>query len=444
MGKKAGFCMALMLGAMGPGENQVAATTSTNASETAFPDGAPQRLSLAEAQIMAVQRNWDLLAAAAGVDFATAQKIVAREFPNPALSMSSGKINIDTQPNSTAAGNGLWNRSYDTVFAVNQLFEIGGKRRNRKASAQAGFEEAKALFFDAKRTLDLGVTQSYTAAALAEENARILKESAVTLRQEAKMAEVRLNAGEISSSDKSQIEIGAERFELDARTAESTAAQACVALEVLLGAPHPNANCVLTDRLETMADMATPLNTNSAGLLRADVIAAEAALRKSEADLRLQKANRIPDPSLSFQYEHQPYDAPNTIGLGISFPLPLWNRNRGNILAAEAAREQIRLAYEKAKAQAIADIATSQLAYDAAIRRWQDYHDSIRPKSELVRKTKSYAYQKGGASLLDMLVAERDDNDVRIAAMRAASDAVVAIATLQAATQEIQPVQVKK
>ena len=163
----------------------------------------------------------------------------------------------------------------------------------------------------------------------------------------------------------------------------------------------------------------------------------------------------------------------------MSLPLPLWNHNRGNILAAEAAREQARLAYEKARAQAVADIATALLSYDDSAGRWKNFRDSIRPKSQEVRKTKSYAYQKGGArwvdaqfrrpdggliapwwpagagaeiaiygmhraDLLDMLVAERDDNDVRLAAMQAASDTAVALATLKAVTTEIQPAQVQK
>src|SRR6266581_4651917 len=209
---------------------------------------AQQRMvSLAEAQRIALEHNWDLLAAANGIHAATAQKIVAREFPNPALSASSMKINLDNHPSSTPAGNGLWDRSYDTIFAINQLFEIGGKRRHRKASAEAGFEGAKAQFFEAKRTLDLAVTKAYVAAVQAEENARVLMDSAGTLRREAALAEVRLKAGEISSADKNQIEVTAERFELDARAAQSAAAQARIALEVLLGAPRPRGEAVLSD-----------------------------------------------------------------------------------------------------------------------------------------------------------------------------------------------------
>ena len=396
-------------------------------------------LGLSQAQMLALERNWDLLAAAKGIDAATAQKIVAKEFPNPTLALSTFKISIDHHPASTSEGNGFWDRNYDTILAINQLFEIGGKRRHRQTAAQAGVENARRQFFDAKRILDLGVTKAYVAAVQAQENVRVLSESAATLRQEARLAEVRLNAGEISTADKSQIEIAAERFELDAKAAEAAAAQARVALDVLLGSSRPSEALNLNDSLETLATMPVPSLDATTGLRRPDVMAAAAAVQKAEADLRLQKANRIPDPTVLAQYEHEPPDTPNTIGLGVSLPLPLWNRNRGNILAAEAARDQARLALEKTQAEAAADLATARLAYDDALRRWQSYRDRIRPKSEQVRKTIAYAYEKGGVSLLDLLVAERNDNEVRLAAAQASADTAVAIATLRAAAFELPP-----
>ncbi len=285
--------------------------TNTSAPEAGFSTRL-RHLSLADAQKLALDRNWDLLAAASGVDAATALKILSREFPNPTVSLSSSKINVDNQPNSTSLGNGLWDRSYDTIFAVNQLFEIGGKRHNRQLSAQAGYETARAQFLDAKRTLDLAVAKAYFTAAQDEENTRVLLQSAETLRQEAALAEIRLKAGEISAADKNQIEINAERFELDARTAQSAAAQARVVLEVLMGVPHPGADCVLTDRLEGLVAAAPPPATNSTGVWRPDVVAAEAAWRRTEADLRLQKAYRIPDPTVLAQVPNTSPPMPQT------------------------------------------------------------------------------------------------------------------------------------
>ncbi len=86
---------------------------------------ATNTLSLADAKQIAFERNWDLLAAKSGLDAATAQMLVAKEFPNPSFSYSTARIG--SYDNSTPVGNGLWSRNYDTIFAVNQLIEIGGQ-----------------------------------------------------------------------------------------------------------------------------------------------------------------------------------------------------------------------------------------------------------------------------------------------------------------------------
>jgi len=397
----------------------------------------PLRFTLTEAQQLALHRNWDLLAVGASVDAATAQKIVAHEFPNPAFSFSTTKIDIGHDA-STASGNGYWDRSYDTIAAINQLLEIGGKRRHRQGSAQAGYEGARAAFLDAKRILDLAVAKAYIAAVFARENHRVLTNSAATLRAEARLAEIRFKAGEISAADKNQIEITAERFAVDAASAESTAVQAVIAFQVLLGISAPSTQLVLTDTLDLLSSGSVPGEPFFPDR-RPDVVAAEAALRKAESDLGLQKANRIPDPTVLVQYEHEPPDTPNSIGLGVSLPIPLWNRNRGNIMSAEAVREQARLNLQKLNAQAAADHATATVAYEDAARRLQQYGQSIVPKSQEVRKTIAYAYQKGGASLLDLLIAERNDNEVRLATAQAASDVAASLASLRAASVQMEP-----
>lgn len=102
------------------------------------------KLSLKEAQDIAFQRNWDLLASKSGIDAAQAQLIVVKEFPNPTLALSVAKIG--TSQNSTTLGNSIWDRSYDTIAAVSQLIEIAGKRGDRQRAARAGIEGARARF----------------------------------------------------------------------------------------------------------------------------------------------------------------------------------------------------------------------------------------------------------------------------------------------------------
>src|SRR5436305_1746792 len=158
--------------------------------------------------------------------------------------------------------------------------------------APARYHASRAQVLDNKRTLELPVTKSYIAATQADENVRVLTQSAATLRQEASLAEIRLRAGEISAADKSQIEITAERFQLEARTAQSSAAQARVSLEVLLGYAQPKGNIVLSDSLEVLCASNRAPETAAFPERRPDLIAAQAVLSKAEAEVRLQKPNR--------------------------------------------------------------------------------------------------------------------------------------------------------
>ena len=402
-------------------------------------------LSLAEQNRLAFERNWDLLAAKSGVDAAQAQLIVAKEFPNPTFSYSTAKIG--SHENDTPLGNGLWSRSYDTIFAVNQLVEIGGKRRDRQVSAQAGITGARARFYDARRLLDQGVTKAYVATLFAGENARILNESAGMLRHEVEIAQARLKAGDISDSDEKQIENSADVFALQARSAETAAVQARIAVDILLGVPQPAGNWTPSETLAQMSFTAPQLSDSKTNALRPDVIAAQADLDQSKSDLKLQRAMQIPDPTFSFLVEHNPPGGgppEDTVGIGVSFPLPLWNWNRGEIKSAQTTVYKTTLALAKAKAQAGADVANAQAEFHEASERLARYQDQILPRSQKVRESVAFAYEKGGASLVDLLEAERADNDARLAAAQALSDAASAVADLQAATavmsdQAVQP-----
>jgi outer membrane protein, heavy metal efflux system len=394
----------------------------------------PQKLSLAEAKEIAFERNWDLLAAKSGIDAAQAQLIVVKEYPNPTLSWTTAKIG--THESATPLGNSIWNRSYDTIAAVSQLVEIAGKRGDRQRAARAGIMGARARFFDAKRTLDQGVTKAYVAALLAGENVGVLNESAKYLLHEADIANARFKAGDLSDSDRKQIEINAEQYELQAKAAEATAVQARVAVEVLMGVSHPKGEWEPAESLTLLVTASTPNQDALPQGSRSDVLAAEEDLRSARENLKLQKAVRIPDPTFSVQYEHEPPGGGppvDTFGVGVSFPLPLWNRNGGNIKSAQAQQEQSTIALGKVKLQVLSDIANAEVAYKEASERLHRYEDQIRPKAGSVRESVAFSYEKGGASLVDLLDAERTDNDVRQATAQAMSDTVSAAADLKAA-----------
>jgi len=393
-------------------------------------------LTLADAKQMAFERNWDLLAASSGVDAAQAQLIVTKEFPNPIASLSTAKIGERNA--GTISGNDLWDRNYDSIAAVSQLIEIGGKRHDRQAAARASVLSAEARFYDAKRTLDQGVTKAYIAALLAGENERNLTQSAGYMRHEATIAEAQRAAGDLSDADTKTIEINAEQLELQAKAAGAAAVQARIAVEVLMGVDQPKGDWTPGDQLaDVVASSASVEEPNtSTHAERPDVLAAETDLRAAEANLTLQKAERIPDPTFSVGVEHEPPGGGpdvNTLNIGVSFPLPLWNLNGGNIKAAQAAVDQSRIALAQLKAQSVADLANAESEYNEAYLRWLRYRDQTVPKSAHVRETIEFKYEKGAATLLDLLNAEQTDNTVRLAFVQAMNDTASAVADLTSA-----------
>lgn len=398
-------------------------------------------LSLAEAKGLALQRNWDLLAAKSGVDSATAQLLMAKEFPNPNLTLSTAKVG--NHNDATSLGNGLGQRSYDTIAAVSQLIEVGGKRGDRQAAARAGLLGAKARFFDAQRTLDQGITKAYIAAVWANENERILTESARLMRKEADIGHAQFAAGAIAAADLKTLEVNAEQFEVQARSAAAAAQQARIAVEVLLGSSAPQGRWRAAETLSNLvAELPAQAEAKPAldAALRPDVLAAETDVEGAEAQLKLQRAERLPDPTFSVGVEHNPpNDGPpeDTLNFAVSFPLPLWNRNGGEIRQAQAQVDQYREALGKARTQAQADVAVAESAYAEAHARWLRYRNGIAPKSAQVRDSVAFQYEKGAAALVDLLNAEQTDNTVRLGLAQAMNDTASAAADWQAAQTAI-------
>ena len=391
------------------------------------------RVTLAEALRLARENNPDLLGSRADLETARAQRATAVALPNPVLSYSTSKIPTDGTPADTIYGNDFYSRSYDTVVSASQLVEIGGKRSSRRASADEGIAGASARLADASRLLDAAVVKSYVAAAVATRSAALSRGSADAFDRTVALAREREAAGEISSAERAQIEIAGGRFRADAAQADLAAGNATRALAALLNRP----SVALAEDLDTLAttDGDSPVPGDDTAVLarRPDVAALEATARKADAELSLQKAFRVPDPTLQAQYEREPPDQRNTFGFGVSFPVPLFNRNAGAIRAAGVARDAAARDLARGRVRAEQDLAATRQALETATARAARLAGELLPKAESVRDTVRYAYEQGGASLLELLEAERNANDLRLAAAAAQGDLAAARADYRAA-----------
>ncbi|HXY39870.1 MAG TPA: TolC family protein [Vicinamibacteria bacterium] len=399
------------------------------------PDVPPKALSLAQARALAAERNWSLVAARSGVQQAEGLREQAGAWPNPVAAASAGKLNL-TPPGPSGS-------TSDTTLGVTQLLELGGKRGARIRAASAGLTASRAQLAITRVAQDAAVVKAYAAAAAAAETARVGRDSAQALEHAAAIAEVRFRAGEISAAERDQTRVAAGRFAADVRSAEAAAVQARITLQTLLGEPVPDGVVVLSDDLAALLRLATPGLAGPPDTAavdgRGDVQAARATAEQALAQVDLQRAQRVPDLSLQAQYERDLPDNANTLGFGVSITLPLFDRNHGAIAAAQAAGQQAASEAARVRAQANAEVAASRAALAAALERHRSYAFELLPRAEAARKTVAFSYEKGLASLLELLEAERSLNEVRLAAVDSQADAVGAAADLAAARGETVP-----
>ena len=396
-------------------------------------------LSFKEARAIALKQSLDLASARAQVLSALAEVRRARTWSNPVLAASTAHIATDGSGNNAGKGNRFFERSYDSIFSLSQLIETGGKRGLRRSSANEGVKSARALLEDVRRQLLEAVERAYIAAVEARQEALAIAESARSLREEAKIAQQRLISGDISESDKSQLEIAAAQRELDAAAADATAQSETITLQILLAEGHPEGNVRLSESLADLTPKADSAQSLPGSGVRPDLASAEADLKKADLDLRVQQRERIPDVTLGVQYERSPPDLDNTVGVSMSVPLPIFDRNAGGIESARAARGQAEAHLEKARNQAAADIASARVASREARMRAERYEHELAPKSAEVLKTIEFSYRRGGRSLLELLAAERDDRDIRVATLRAEADYAESTVSLLSALNRLTP-----
>ncbi len=388
-------------------------------------------LSLGEAEKIARERNADIRAAREDVETARGAVRSAQQLPNPTATLTVNKVRIG-RTQTVGQGANFFHRNYDQSGGLAQLIEVG-KRGPRQRAAAATLLGAEARLRDAQRQVVLAVTKAFVGALQADAQAGVLQASAALLRREAGIAEARFEAGDISKADRAQIEVAASRLELDACAAAANAQVARIQLQTLLGVSRPDGKLALAGPLAALI----PAGAGSDDFTeRADIVAARFTLARSEADFALERAQQIPDPIFSIQYERELPDTPHSLGFSISVPLPLPGYRAGERRAAAAAVRQAKVALDRVQTQAAADLASARTALNEASRRAQAYRGRIVPEAERVREAVAYAFSRGGASLTDLLAAQRASNEVRAAAVQAEADAAVAAAALRASRGE--------
>jgi cobalt-zinc-cadmium efflux system outer membrane protein len=390
----------------------VASTILCLGSRTVAAQAVFRSLTIEEAVDEAVQRNLALLAERANLSIAEASLITARLRPNPVL--SGGANSLDWLGTGFNEVNGAGPPEY--AVRVDVPFERAHKRELRTEVADDAKRIAEAQFAEAVRKVKLDVTLAGIDVLEAKAKLQLAQDNLQALDHLLQLNERRLTSGAIAPLEVSRSRVAMLQYRGNVRTAQLSLTQARLKLLPLLGRKPEDAPIDINDRLGLAPAPASPdlaaLQT-TARSARPDLLAAQREQARTQADLRLQIAQGKIDYALGAEYRRQQgvNGKGNMLGLFFSAPLPVFNRNQGEIARAEAESDKATRSVSALETGLASEVSSAYEAFDASRQLLIEIErDLLTPTTE-ARAGTTYMYQAGATSLLDVLDAQRAYND---------------------------------
>ncbi len=327
----------------------------------------------------------------------------------------------------------------ETTLQVNQPVEIGGKRAARVAAGRAGVAAARARGVEARLAYASDLARAYAAADIAERRIGLAEDEVEEATADLKVARALVGAGKEARLRQLQAETELNMLQSELETARAHRAAALARLAGLAGVatPYTGLSESLLDRMVARPSSGPPDPAHSVAV-RAAEAERDAASRRAVA----QRKAALPDVTAQFGVRRLEIDNATALVAGISLPLNLFDRNAGNIAAAdaEARGADARAAAVRIEAQANAQAA--QILVTAADARTAAAARTMATAEETYRLAR-IAYEAGKSPLIELLAARHGLGVARGVVLDAAAarlDARVAQARVHGLTLTGDPV----
>ncbi|NWC69868.1 TolC family protein [Pseudomonas sp. P7758] len=350
-----------------------------------------QTLTLESALQTAFANNPDMAAAQWEIDIAQGGRQQAGLIPNPVASWDAE----DTRRNSRT-----------TTVKLSQTLELGGKRGARIDVATRA-QEAAALTLEQRRNgLRAEVIDGYYGALRAQERLDLAQRSLALAERGLVVASGRVTAGKTSPVEATRAQVQLSEIRLEFNRAQMGLTDAYRRLAASTGAASTDFQAVATQA------QAAPALPSPAQLLArleqtAELRLAELQIVQGEAALGLEKAQRIPDLDVSIgsQYDASVRERVNVVG--VSMPIPLFNRNQGNVLAASRRADQARDLRNAAELRLRTETRQALDLWQTANTEVRSFNQQILPAAQSAVDSATRGFEMGKFNFLDVLDAQR-------------------------------------
>jgi outer membrane protein, heavy metal efflux system len=372
----------------------------------------PVRITLDEAIQMALQHNHNIIAARTTIEQSLDMEVTANLRPNPAIFTdweylplwSPAKQNPGLY-NGVSTADYLKNNTEGDI-GLSYLIERGHKRQARYQAAKDVTAQTRSLVTDNERNLTSQVATLFVNVQLAESTIDLAQQDLKSFQQTVDIGEFQFKAGGISEDDYLKIELQLLQFETDLEQAQLARQQGLSDLRQLLGYESVSADYDVVDAFEYV-----PLKANLDDLQmkalqnRPDLRAAIQGVTAANSAYVLAKADGVPDLTVQGNYSH--VNGINAATVYASIPLPIFNRNQGEIARTKSVITMSQEQQAFTNGQVLTDVKDAFEGVQSNDRMVMMYMGRYREVAKKSRDIADYAYHRGGIALLDFLDAER-------------------------------------
>ncbi len=419
----------LVLPVPGAGQQGSAPAPAAPTPQTSAPPSASARITMDEAIRMSLQHNHALQALRSTIQQSLAEEITANLRPNPTLGLDAQFLPI-FQPSQFSSDYMDQQAQFDA--GVGYLFERGKKRQHRLQAARDQTSVVRSQVSDSERQLVYNVGQQFVDVLLAESTLEFAQQDLDSFQKTVDISNERFRVGDMSEGDYLKIELQMLQFQSDVSAARLAKLQSLAALRQLLGFESVADDYDVQGTLDYQ-----PVHADVAGLKsvaamnRPDLRAAQQGVTAAESQLSLQKANGKMDITGTFNYTHTA--GVNTGAFYYSMPLPIFNRNQGEIARAQYAITQAQELASETAQQVSTDVVQAFANLQTNDQIIQLYRGGYVEQAKKSRDISEYAYRKGAASLLDYLDSERTYRANQLAYRQALASYMLALEQMRQA-----------
>jgi cobalt-zinc-cadmium efflux system outer membrane protein len=350
-----------------------------------------------------------------GVDELKAEEITAYLRPNPQFTLGADGTQI-------APHEGIWRPTSGTQVQpnVSYLHEREHKRELRLQSAQEGTQIGGSLHQDLERNMIFSLRSAFVQTLEAKAVLELARADLEYYDKIIAISQARFKDGDLAQVDLDRIELLRVQYEAEIEAATVNLRTQKIQLLQMLDDRTPVDQFDVNGPFDFSAELKPLDDFHQAALdARPDLRAAIQSIEQAKTNHKLAVADGSTDPTFGLWYTYNPsfYNpyAHQTLGLSVNIPLRIFDKNQGEKARTLIDIDRNQQLSDAARAQVYSDVDSAYEEVRSNIALLVPYRDKYRDQATRVRDTVTYAYQRGGASLMDFLNAQSDYRVVQLA-----------------------------